>query len=119
MHLIIRVPGVVAQFIQDYLVGRKVMRVGECADHMLDSQQEYGLGYLVAVHSVFPVADGRDSEDEVLVRKSLYDVVPSVGDIFHGQQFAPEFPCRVLVAKEVLALRRNSSGDFLVNEPWW
>ena len=22
-------------------------------------------------------------------------------------------------AKEVLALRRNSSGDFLVNEPWW
>jgi len=98
MYEIVGVPGVVTQFVQDNLVGRKVMRVGECADHMLDSQQEYGLGYLVAVHSVFPVADGRDSEDEVLVRKSLYDVVPSVGDIFHGQQFAPEFPCRVLVA---------------------
>ena len=98
MYEIVGVPGVVAQFIQDYLVGWEIMRVGECADQMLNSQQEYGLGYLVAVHSVFPVADGRDSEDEVLVRKSLYDVVPSVGDIFHGQQFAPEFPCRVLVA---------------------
>ena len=98
MYEIVGVPGVVAQFIQDYLVGWEIMRIGECADQMLNSQQEYGLGYLVAVHSVFPVADGRDSEDEVLVRKSLYDVVPSVGDIFHGQQFAPEFPWRVLVA---------------------
>ena len=78
------------------------MRVGECADHMLDSQQEYGLGYLVAVHSVFPVADGRDSEDEVLVRKSLYDV-PKV-TIIHLAFLKVE----EAAAKEVLALRRNS-----------
>ena len=64
----------------------------------LDGQEQDGLGYLVAVHSVFLVADRRYGQYEMLVWEAAEQGGPQSGDVLGAEEFPAEFPGRVLVA---------------------
>lgn len=92
------IPGIIAQLVQYDLVGWKVHNVWKGAYEMLYGKQEGRLGYLIAVHAVFFMADRRESQYETLIGECFGYSVPNMVYVIYGEQFPSEFTGRVLVA---------------------
>ena len=73
VYHILSVKAVIAEFIEDYLIGREIVGpVGEAGGHFIDSQKQCALAELIAMCSVFQVPDGGDREYEFFVRIAGY-----------------------------------------------
>ena len=99
---VVGVVAVVAEFVEDDLVGGEVVDVGEALAQGVDGEEKSGLAELVAVGAVLPVADGADGEEYLEGGVGLQEFVKKVGvvgdDVLDGEAVALEFPGGNLVA---------------------